>query len=181
MPDIRAVTLVEAGHGDMALVQDMMRFYIYAVGSQIGPDADWVGERTWFQHHEDIAYAWEDGNHPFLIEADGMLAGFCLIDRYALVPGIDWNMSQFFVMGPFAGLGVGRRATILAFDRFPGVWQVTQIPENTAAVSFWRSVIHGYTHGAFEERMIPNPKRDNEPRNVMTFTAPPLMQDAQGA
>lgn len=55
----------------------------------------------------DLSYAWNEGNHPFLIEVDGNIAGFCLIDRYRLMPGVDWNMSEFYVSGPWAGRGVG--------------------------------------------------------------------------
>ena len=113
------------------------------------------------------------GNHPFLIEVGGIaLAGFCLIDRHALVPDIDWNMSQFYVMGPWAGHGVGRRAAVAAFDRFAGRWQVMQVPENTAAIRFWRRVIDAWTGGTFEERLLPEPERGNALRNVMTFTSP---------
>ncbi|MBT6511247.1 MAG: hypothetical protein HOL02_12480 [Rhodospirillaceae bacterium] len=101
-----------------------------------------------------------------------MLAGFCLVDRYVLVPKVDWSMSQFQVLAPFTGHGVGRRAAIQAFNAFPGRWQVSQIPENEAAVLFWRNVIDTYSGGGFEERLVPSPKRDDEPRNVMLFTAP---------
>jgi len=45
-------------------------------------------------------------------------------------------MSQFHIMAPFTGHGVGRREAVQAFDRFPGLWQVSQIPENEAAVQF---------------------------------------------
>ena len=140
--------------------------------ARFGPHDEWVANAAWLHEPKDLSYAWNDGNHPFLIEAGGALAGFCLIDRYALVPDIDWNMSQFFVMGPWTGHGVGRRAAVTAFERFAGRWQVMQIPENTAAVRFWRRIIDAWSGGAFEERLIPEPERDNALRNVMTFTAP---------
>ena len=75
-------------------------------------------------------------------------------------------------MGPWAGHGVGRRAAVAAFDRFPGRWQVMQVPENTGAVLFWRRVIDTRAKGAFEERLLPEPERGNALRNVMTFTSP---------
>jgi predicted acetyltransferase len=75
-------------------------------------------------------------------------------------------------MGPWAGHGVGRSAAVAAFDRFAGRWQVMQVPENKAAVRFWRRVIGSWTGGAFEERLLPEPDRGNALRNVMTFTSP---------
>ena len=167
------VALVEATRDRIALVHEMARFYLYDIACQIGPGDEWVDSLEWLHESKDLSCAWDDGNHPFLIEVEGIAAGFCLVDRYALVTGIDWNMSQFYVMGPWAGRGVGRKAATTAFDRFPGCWQVMQIPENTAAVGFWRRVIDAWTGGAFEERLLPEPERGNALRNVMTFASPP--------
>ena len=172
MNDIGKVVLREAARAHTALVNDMARFYLYDIARQIGPHDEWVASSDWMRERKDFSGAWDEGNHPFLIEVGGALAGFCLVDRYALVPDIDWNMSQFFVMGPWARRGVGRRATVAAFDRFPGRWQVMQVPENTAAIRFWRRVIDAWTGGTFEERLLPEPERGNAFRNVMTFTSP---------
>ena len=171
--DTGVVVLVEAARADITLVNDLARFYLYDIARQIGPHDEWVSRSEWMRERKDFSGAWDEGNHPFLIEVGGALAGFCLVDRYALVPGIDWNMSQFFVMGPWAGHGVGRRAAVAAFDRFAGRWQVMQVPGNKRAVVFWRRVIDAYTNGAFDERLVPEPERGSALRNVMTFTAPP--------
>ena len=172
MTDIGEVVLVEAVRADIPLVNDLARFYLYDIARQIGPHDEWVASSDWMRERKDFSGAWDEGNHPFLIEVGGALAGFCLVDRYALVPDIDWNMSQFFVMGPWVGHGVGRRAAVAAFNRFAGRWQVMQIRENTAAVRFWRRVIDAWSGGAFEERLIRDPERNNALRNVMTSTVP---------
>ena len=173
MTGIGEVVLVEATTDDIALVNELARLYLYDIARQIGPRDPWVAGHGWRTEQKDFSDAWSEGNHPFLIEAGGSLAGFCLVDRYALVPNVDWNMSQFFVLGPWARGGVGGRAAAAAFDRLRGHWQVMQIPENEAAVFFWRRVIDSFTGGAFEERLVPEPERDNALRNVMTFTSAP--------
>jgi len=81
-------------------------------------------------------------------------------------------MGQFFVLGTMTGRGIGRRAATLAFGRFPGIWQVTQVPENLPAVAFWRNTIAGFTGGLFEERVLPDPQEEDDLRNVMTFASP---------
>ena len=163
------VELVEASRDDIPLFEDLARFYLYDVARQIGPHEEWVANASWRHERMDLSYAWNEGNHPFRIEVDGNVAGFCLIDRYRLVPGVDWNMSQFYVSGPWAGRGVGRQAAESAFNLFMGCWQVVQYPQNRAAVLFWRRVIDTYSGGSFTERLIPGPDRDNAPLNVMTF------------
>ena len=166
------IVLVKATRDHIALVNDLARFYLYDIARQIGPGEEWVASGAWMRERKDFSGSWEEGNHPFLIEVGGALAGFCLIDRYALVPDIDWNMSQFYVIGPWSGRGVGRRAAVAAFDRFEGRWQVMQVPENTAAIRFWRRIVGAYSKGDFEERVLPEPERGNALRNVMTFTSP---------
>ncbi len=171
-------TLVPATRKDVQLVQALAQFYVYDIARAVLPqlDADearaWDPTRAWLYDPGDWSGYWDDGNHPFLIEADGRLAGFCLIDHRAIVETLDWNMGQFFVLATFAGQGIGRRAACLAFDRFPGLWQVTQIPENLPAIAFWRRVIGDYTGGRFEERSRPDPLEEGEPRNVMIFRTP---------
>ena len=113
MTDLGEVVLVEAARADITLVNDMARFYLYDIARQIGPGDKWVASSAWLRERKDFSHVWEADNHPFLIEVGGALAGFCLIDRYALMPDVDWNMSQFFVMGPLgrgAGWAEGRRS-----------------------------------------------------------------------
>jgi predicted acetyltransferase len=44
-------------------------------------------------------------------------------------------------MRKYRGQGVGRRAAMELFQRFPGLWQVRQQQTNPHATGFWRSVI----------------------------------------
>ena len=165
------VELVAARDGDRAFVQDLGRLYVYEIARVFGPDPEWAIGPDWLYDAEDFSEYWQDGNHAFLIHADGSVAGFCLIDRHRIAPAIDWNMGQFFVLGPYARHGIGRRAAGLVFDRFPGLWQVTQVPGNDPAIAFWRRVIGDYARGRFEEHILPDQRRGHEPRNVITFRA----------
>lgn len=169
----RDVALVPAARDDIPLVAALSRLYVYDIARAVEGETHWSATRDWLFDPGDWSFYWDAGNHPFLIEADGELAGFCLIDHRAIVARLDWNMGQFFVLAPLARRGIGTRAARLAFDRFPGLWQVTQLPENRAAVAFWRRTIAAYTDGRFEERVLPDPQEDGEQRNVMTFTSPP--------
>ena len=154
-------------------IQDLGRLYVYEVARVFGPDPEWAVGRDWLYDADNFGDYWQDGNHAFLIHADSAVAGFCLIDHYRIAPDIDWNMGQVFVLGPYARHGIGRQAACLAFDRFPGLWQVTQVPGNDPAIAFWRRVIGDYAGGLYVEQTLPDSRRDNEPRNVMTFDSPP--------
>jgi predicted acetyltransferase len=60
-------------------------------------------------------------------------------------------MSEFFVLRGHRGRGIGRRAVFALFDRFPGVWEISELPRNVPAIRFWRRVIGEYSHGRYRE------------------------------
>jgi predicted acetyltransferase len=71
-----------------------------------------------------------------------------------MTPGRDYRMCEFFVLNQRRRRGVGRRAAHAIFAMFPGVWEVTELPLNTAAVSFWRRVIGEYTGDHFTDALV---------------------------
>ena len=115
MTDRGEVVLVEAARVDIALVNEMARFYLYDIARQIGPNDEWVASSDWMRERKDFSGAWDEGNHPFLIEVGGALAGFCLVDRYALVPDIDWKLSPAWLRTRAAVIGeLGNRVNRIA-------------------------------------------------------------------
>ena len=61
MTDIGEVVLVEAGRADIALVNDMARFYLYDIARQIGPHDEWVASADWMRERKDFSGAWDEG------------------------------------------------------------------------------------------------------------------------
>ena len=107
---------------DIALVNDMARFYLYDIARQIGP-ARRMGRQppTGCASRKDLRPA--RGTRETILFSSRLAAlspGFCLIDRYALVPDIDWNMSQFFVMGPWARTRGGPKGDSRSLRPLPG-------------------------------------------------------------
>jgi predicted acetyltransferase len=92
--------------------------------------------------------------HPLAIRADGRPAGFALVGQAPfphMTRGRDYRMCEFFVLNRVRRRGVGRRAAQAIFAMFPGLWEVSELPQNTLATTFWRAVIGEYTGGAFTE------------------------------
>lgn len=95
------------------------------------------GENVW----------WEKPGVLFahLIVADDRPAGFVLIARPPhATPGVDYRMNEFFVLNKVRRQGVGTQAAIQILDRYPGKWEVAQLPNNPASVAFWPHVLDGY-------------------------------------
>jgi predicted acetyltransferase len=60
-------------------------------------------------------------------------------------------IEEFFVMRKYRLTGVGEFVAHQVFDQFPGVWEVSEMVENTPAQAFWRKVIGRYTHDRYIE------------------------------
>jgi len=98
-------------------------------------------------------YWTEKGRHPFLIMADGMIAGFVLVSDICCLcaPGEASSVSEFFVMRGFRRKGVGRAAAVSVFRMYPGKWEVVQHPDNKASMRFWENVIEDVTRGQYRK------------------------------
>lgn len=95
--------------------------------------------------------------HPLLLREDGRIVGFAFVGQAPfpyMTRGRDFRMSEFFILRGERRRGLGRLAARAVFDRFPGVWEVSQLPANRTAIGFWRSVISEYTGGTFQDTKV---------------------------
>ena len=151
------------------ILRHLMELYLYDFSEVDGAD---IGNLGLYDYPYLDHYWVETERSPFLVRVNGYLAGFVLVARYDYLSGQKdcWVMAEFFIMRKYRHQGVGERVARDIFDRFPGPWQVGQIIENTAAISFWRKVISRYTHDNFQEHILNN---DNWHGPVQTFISPP--------
>lgn len=96
-------------------------------------------------------YFEEKDHYAFLVKVGDELAGFVLIHKGGTNPNSDWSMGEFFIVAKFQGKGIGKQAAHLAWQQFPGHWEVTVIPENTPAWAFWRKSVGDFTNGKYIE------------------------------
>ncbi|MDQ4100251.1 MAG: GNAT family N-acetyltransferase, partial [Chloroflexota bacterium] len=138
------ISVVPATDADRPVLANLIQLYLY----------DFTGFKAW-DLQEDGRFGdygldgcWTiDGRHPFLIRADGKLAGFTIVDSRSYLTGERgiWDMADFFVLRRFQRLGVGEYVARILFDRFRGHWEVRQMAANLEALAFWRTVINRYT------------------------------------
>jgi predicted acetyltransferase len=127
------VDVAPATPADRDVLRHLLELYIYDFSEFIAADVD---EQGLFGYGHLDAYWSEPDRHPFLIRADGRLAGFALVRS-----GNPHDMAEFFVMRRYRGHGVGLTAARSLFAGFPGEWQVRQMSSNPAATAFWRNAI----------------------------------------
>ena len=126
-------SLLEANEDDRAVLRRLVELYRYDFSEFDRADVGLHGE---FGYRYLDHYWTESGRQPFLFRVDNNWAGFALVREMP-----PYDMAEFFVMRKYRRVGVGRRAAVDVFDRFPGAWQIRQQLSNSAATAFWRRVI----------------------------------------
>lgn len=108
------------------------------------------------QRPVDLLAPWFRDNRsvPFVILRSGRHAGFALVQDVPVraAPTGSIRLTEFFVQKPLRGLGIGREAAALLFNRYAGNWLVTTPTRYRGAVAFWKRVIRGCTGGRFREQ-----------------------------
>jgi len=122
-----------AARSEKDAVAQLLELYLHDLSELTAADVG-AGGRYGYRYLDD--YWTEVECHPFLFRVDDRLAGLALVQA-----GAPHDMSEFFVMRRYRRRGVGRRAALALFTRFPGEWQVRQLAANRVATTFWRSVI----------------------------------------
>jgi predicted acetyltransferase len=147
---VPTITLVPAGPEDRQVLFQLNEYYVYDFSELIDVDVDETGRFGAARLERHFA---DPLCHPFLLRADGKLAGFAIHEgRSRLTGEVGVNdVAEFFVMRSYRKAGVGERAATALFNRFAGSWEVRQVPANVAATSFWRKVIGRYTGGTHTE------------------------------
>jgi predicted acetyltransferase len=144
----------------MSVLRNLFQFYVYDF-SEI--ERARIADDGRFHHLDNVEF-----ERAYFIRADGDIAGFALVNREAshVVDGeAVWAMEEFFIMRGCRRASVGRRAAHLVIARHPGTWEVTETPNNGAAIAFWRRVLAAY---AYEEVVFNDPKWG--PRPLQRFS-----------
>jgi predicted acetyltransferase len=148
------VTVELASQLEHPVLANLLQLYLHDFSVRGGPP---IGADGRFDYPRLEAYWFEKGRYPFLIRADGNLAGFALVAaRELLEPGADppeigHELVEFFVVRGLRRRGVGGAAARELFARFPGRWWVGELTSNEPAIAFWRRVIGDATRGAYAE------------------------------
>jgi predicted acetyltransferase len=138
------VELVRATLDQQAIVCNLLQLYMHDFSELISIA---VAEDGSFEYPNLSQYWSERGRFPFLAVADGQWAGFALVRQEATPADGEcvWDMAEFFVLRGWRRDGVGTRLAHLAFERFPGAWQVRVMESNAGACRFWKKAVERFT------------------------------------
>jgi predicted acetyltransferase len=150
---IESVALAEVALAERSTIANLMQLYLHDFSefAEIGTDHGEVASDGRFGY-DYLSYWSEAGRIPLVIQADGGLAGFALVNRWsALDRPLDHSVAEFFILRKYRRAKVGLRAARILFERLPGRWEVPVAWYNEPALSFWRRAIPTAVDGAIEE------------------------------
>jgi predicted acetyltransferase len=151
---IESVALAEVALAQGSTIANLMQLYLHDFSefAEIGPDHGEVASDGRFVYDYLDSYWQEAGRIPLVIQADGRLAGFTLVNRWsALDRPLDHSVAEFFILREYRRAKVGLRAARSLFERLPGRWEVPVAWYNGPALSFWKRAIPAAVDGAIEE------------------------------
>ena len=132
---VRPVTSLEH-----ALFRGMYSLYLHDLSEftdfyKLNADGQWL---------PDYLPTWLDCNNPevkpFLFWRGTTPIGFALVGAKPfpyMSAGIDYRMSEFFILRAYRRGGVGRAGAKQVFEMLPGRWEIVQLSENKSATTFW--------------------------------------------
>lgn len=140
------IDVVQASKEDYQSVQKMTKFYFYDLSKSytITPSEDFnnIDFKNYFEDADREAY---------LIKVYDKIAGFVLLNKATTNKNSTWNIGEFFIIGKFQGMGIGKKAAKIIWDKNPCNWEVSVIPENKQALNFWEKSIADYTDYNFNK------------------------------
>ena len=145
---VTEIELIKATQADQQRLENLIELYLLDFSEILGFTP---GENGRFGYP--LAPYWsEPGRFPFLIRADGQLAGFALVSSGSQVSGDPavFDVAEFFVVRGLRRHGVGLAAALRVFASFAGTWEVRVMERNTGAQVFWERAVSASTKGSFE-------------------------------
>jgi len=142
------IDLIRATQADQQRLENLIELYVHDFSEIMGFIP---GEDGRFGYP--LAPYWsESGRFPFLIRADGQLAGFALVSSGSQVSGDPavFDVAEFFVVRGIRRHGVGLAAAHRVFASFSGTWEVRVMDRNTGARVFWERAVSAFTSGTFD-------------------------------
>lgn len=144
------------------VVERLIQLYLYDMASQ----HPWPLEPDGTYGYDLLDRFWQ---HPYLMYADGELAGFALVIRGCPITGQSdcWFMAEFFVLRPYRRRGLGRAAVERLLANHPGSWHVTVLQSNAPAMDFWQRALAVHTP------TVAPASHDGDDWQVMAFEVAP--------
>ena len=143
---MRNIHVTAVDRADESILQNLFQLYTHDFSEH------WAGTRDGdlnafgrFPEYPLESYWTEAGNAALLLQVEGHVAGFALLNRHGRSgQPVDANIAEFFVVRKYRRSGIGTNFAHDLFKARTGNWEAAVSRKNLAALGFWRSAVRGY-------------------------------------
>jgi len=154
------------------IIKNMWHFYIYDMGRYCGLNKGWQDPMDLSFVADDITpYFNNETKKAFLVEVGKEPAGFVFLSEVRGLPNSQWHMEEFFINAKLQNKGIGQKVTHQLWKKHPGIWEISVIPENISALSFWRKTILKFTKNHYSEEVKIADREHGESRYILSFNS----------
>ncbi|MGE8497950.1 MAG: GNAT family N-acetyltransferase [Pseudomonas sp.] len=134
------IELVPTGPEQADLIRNLYQFYAYESSDWEQEDVETDGR--YYIHEPHFARYWTDPHWSAnLLLADGVIAGFLLIEQSELA-GLDaLELADLFILKKYRRQGIGRALATQVLMDGTNPWLVRFYDQDEAAQAFWASVL----------------------------------------
>ncbi len=165
MKNTPTISVINATLLDYPTIQNMARFYVYDLSRECGHiSSDWALPADGLYESFDFKkYFEEPSRKAYLVKVCDEIAGFVLLRQTPT----HWDMGEFFIIAKFQSQGIGEKVARYIWNKHPGIWEVSVIPENKKALSFWEKTIGNFTCGVFNRSVQDVDYDEHQPKRVI--------------
>ncbi|MBD0369323.1 MAG: GNAT family N-acetyltransferase [Pyrinomonadaceae bacterium] len=138
------VKIIPATPEEESVLANLFELYAHDFSEFSGLE---IGEDGRFGYPHLHLYWKEPHRRPFLIRADGKLAGFVLLQKRSQISGDRdvWDIAEFFILRSYRRLGCGMKAAHAVWRMLSGRWEVRVMEQNRGAKEFWQRCVNEFT------------------------------------
>jgi len=152
---ISSPRLIKASLAEYPIIQNLARFYVYDMSRYCGfISEDWACPSDGLFESFDFREYFDPPHGAFLVKVSGELAGFALIKKLGHGALSYYKIGEFFILAKYQGFGIAEAVAHQIWHQYTGHWELTVIPENKKALSFWRKTVGKFCAGRFSEELV---------------------------
>jgi len=138
------VTLRQVRQEDKVLLFNLLQKMLCEMTNYYDNDIDDEGNFE-YRYFESYFSGAEPDRLAYLIEADGQVAGFLMVNAHSYIgQSPDHVLAEFFVLPKFRRKHVAWDAVTLLFRQLPGAWEIKYHTRNLPAARLWNQAAQPY-------------------------------------
>ncbi|GFI17508.1 hypothetical protein IMSAGC009_02680 [Lachnospiraceae bacterium] len=138
------IILKKAGAAQREILYRLLQYSLFeeSLNDQNDMNEEALFEYPWFEN-----YFTEKDREAFFIREAGSerLLGFVMINTFMQKSSSGHSIAEFMILPKFRRKKIGKKAAVMCFEKYQGVWEVSPSYGSELAYLFWKSVIDDYT------------------------------------